>query len=81
MPAVAELTPADRRAEVSSTYFVVAYVALSLPVVGVGFAAQDWGVRTAGTTFAIAVAVLAAGCLAAILVEEARQNRPVRVQT
>lgn len=74
LAAVAELTPADRRAEVSSTYFVVAYVALSLPVVGVGFAAQSWGLRTAGITFAIAVAVLASICLAAILGTEARQS-------
>ncbi|MFN6546175.1 MFS transporter [Mycolicibacterium nivoides] len=75
LAAVAEQAPAERRAEVSSAYFVVAYVALSMPVVGVGFAARDWGLRTAGITFAIAVAVLAAGCLAAILVEEARQDR------
>ncbi|MCP3811905.1 MFS transporter, partial [Mycobacteriaceae bacterium Msp059] len=52
LAAVAEQTPAERRAEVSSTYFVVAYVALSIPVVGVGFAAQDWGLCTAGITFA-----------------------------
>jgi MFS family permease len=75
LAAVAELTPADRRAEVSSTYFVVAYVAISLPVVGEGLAARDWGLRTAGVSFAIAVAVLATVCLIAILVQEAR--RPV----
>ena len=75
LAAVAELTPADRRAEVSSTYFVVAYVAISLPVVGVGFAAQHWGLRTAGTSFAVAIAVLALVCLAAILVQEAAARR------
>lgn len=80
LAAVAEQTPADRRAEVSSTYFVVAYVALSMPVVGVGLAAQVWGLRTAGVAFAIAVAVLAAACLAAILVEEARQDRSAEVK-
>jgi len=72
---VAERTPADRRAEVSSTYFVVAYVAISLPVVGEGLAAQHWGLRMAGVTFAIAVAVLSAICLLGILVLEARQSR------
>ena len=56
LAAVAERTPADRRAEVSSTYFVVAYVAISLPVVGEGLAARDWGLRTAGVSFAVAVA-------------------------
>lgn len=75
LAAVAEKAPADRRAEVSSTYFVVAYIALSLPVVGEGLAAEDWGLRTAGVVFAIAVAVLAAVCLLAILVEESRQKR------
>jgi MFS family permease len=70
LAAVAERTPADRRAEVSSTYFVVAYVAISLPVVGEGLAAQAVGLRTAGVSFAIAVALLAAVCLVAILVRE-----------
>lgn len=74
LAAVAELTPADRRAEVSSTYFVVAYVALSLPVVGEGLAAQDWGLRTAGVSFAVAVAILSTVCLVAILREESRRR-------
>jgi hypothetical protein len=75
LAAVAERTPADRRAEVSSSYFVVAYVAISLPVVGEGLAAQRWGLQTAGVTFAIVVAILSSICLAAILVLEARQSR------
>jgi MFS family permease len=75
LAAVAERTPADRRAEVSSTYFVVAYVAISLPVVGEGVAAQHWGLQTAGVTFAIAVAILSAVCLVGILVLETRQSR------
>ncbi|AQT79024.1 MFS transporter [Mycolicibacterium litorale] len=72
LAAVAELTPADRRAEVSSTYFVVAYIAISIPVIGEGFAAQVWGLRTAGMVFATAVGVLALGCLTAILWQESR---------
>jgi MFS family permease len=72
LAAVAERTPVDRRSEVSSAYFVVAYVAISLPVIGEGLAAQQWGLRTAGVCFAIGVAVLAAACLAAIVVQERR---------
>jgi MFS family permease len=72
LAAVAELAPADRRAEVSSTYFVVAYVAISVPVVGEGFASQHLGLRTAGVSFAVATAVLAAICLVAIIVQERR---------
>lgn len=75
LAAVAELTPPERRAEVSSTYFVVAYVAISLPVVGEGLAARVWGLRTAGVAFAIAIGVLAVICLAAILWQESRQAR------
>ena len=75
LAAVAERTPPERRAEVSSTYFVVAYVAISLPVVGEGLAARAWGLRTAGVSFAVAVATLALVCLVAILVEEARESR------
>ena len=45
LAAVAERTPPVRRAEVSSTYFVVAYVALSLPVIGEGLAARTWGLQ------------------------------------
>lgn len=74
LAAVVERAPAQRRAEVSSTYFVVAYVAISLPVIGEGLAAQALGLRTAGVTFAIAVAILAAICLAAILVAERRDK-------
>jgi MFS family permease len=72
LAAVAERTPPGRRAEVSSTYFVVAYVAISLPVVGEGLAAEAWGLRTAGIAFALAVSALAVICLAAVLVEEKR---------
>lgn len=82
LAAVAELAPADRRAEVSSTYFVVAYVAISVPVVGEGFASQHLGLRTAGVSFAIAAAVLAAICLVSILVQERRiaPDSPAKVE-
>ena len=70
--------PTERRAEVSSTYFVVAYVAISLPVVGAGLAAHAWGLRTAGEVFAVVVAALAMVCLAAILVQE-RRGTPASV--
>jgi MFS family permease len=72
LAAVADLAPADQRAEVSSTYFVVAYVAIAVPVVGEGFASREWGLRTAGVSFALAAAALAAICLVAILVQERR---------
>lgn len=75
LAAIAERTPAERRAEVNSTYFVIGYVAISLPVVGEGLAAQTWGLRAAGVSFAVAVAVLSAICLVAILARESREAR------
>jgi MFS family permease len=72
LAAVVEHTPEDRRAEVSSSYFVIAYIGISLPVVGLGLAAQDFGLRTAGVSFAIAVAILSAVCLAAVLAQESK---------
>lgn len=74
LAAVAEGTPTERRAEVSSTYFVVGYVAISLPVVSVGFAAQRWGLQATGVSFAIIIAVLAMLCLAAIIWQERRAS-------
>ena len=72
LAAVGESVPADRRAEVSSTYFVVAYVAIALPVISEGFASQQLGMRTAGVSFTVVAAVLAALCLVAIIVQERR---------
>jgi MFS family permease len=72
LAAVDKGTPADARAAVSSAYFVVAYIALSIPVVGAGLAAQAWGLHAGGTVFALAVGVLAAACLIAILRLESR---------
>jgi MFS family permease len=67
LAAVAEHTPPDRRAEVNSTYYVVAYVALAVPVVGEGFASNAWGLRTGGIVFAVAVGLMAIGCLVALI--------------
>jgi MFS family permease len=72
LAAVADKTPPERRAEVNSTYFVVVYAAISLPVVGEGFASQALGLRTAGVGFAVAVALLAVVCLVIITVRLSR---------
>jgi MFS family permease len=56
-------TPAEHRGEVNSSYFAVAYVALSVPIIGIGFATEALGLRTAGLAFTGCVAVLALGVL------------------
>jgi MFS family permease len=78
LAAVSECTPPGRRAEVSSTYFVVAYVAISAPVIGEGLAASAWELQDSGVTFALIVAVLSVGCLTAILRESRRATTVAR---
>ncbi len=63
---VSAASPADRRGEVTSTFFIVLYIAISIPVIGVGIAANALGLRVAGTGFAIAVAALSVLALLAL---------------
>lgn len=53
-------SPPQRRAEVASSFFTVAYLALSVPVIGEGILAELVGLKPAGLIFAGAVAALAA---------------------
>jgi MFS family permease len=54
------LAPAENRGRVVSTYFVFAYVGLTIPVIAVGIAAQNVGDFRAVLVCAIALAVLSA---------------------
>jgi MFS family permease len=60
LAAVNERSPAAERGGVASSFFVVMYVAISLPVIGEGVLAQAVGLRAAGLTFAALVAGLCA---------------------
>jgi MFS family permease len=60
---VNERAPAAQRGAVASSFFVVMYIAISVPVVGEGVLAQAVGLRAAGLTFAALVAALSAGVL------------------
>jgi len=64
LAAVNAESPPERRAEVASSFFVVAYVAISIPVVGEGLVAQAAGLRAAGLIFAGVVAAIAGVVLA-----------------
>lgn len=59
LTAVAEASPADRRASVISTLFVVAYTGISVPVIGVGLLTGPLGLEGAGLVFIACMAVLA----------------------
>ena len=53
------LAPAQTRGQVISTYFVFAYVGLTVPVIAVGFGAQAFGDFRATLACAVALAVIA----------------------
>lgn len=57
---VGQASPSEQRGAISSAYFVVLYVGISLPVVGVGVLATLAGLVTAGVVFAALVGLLAA---------------------
>jgi MFS family permease len=71
MTAVNERSPAAERGAVASSFFIVMYVAISLPVIGEGVLAQEIGLRAAGLTFAALVAALSA----VVLILPARSDR------
>lgn len=65
--AVVQASPADQRGGVAATFFIVAYIALSIPVVGIGLAVRAFGLAPAGMAFAGSVALLAATSLVSLL--------------
>lgn len=78
MAAVTAASPGKHRGEIASTFFVVLYVALSIPVIGVGIAAMSIGLRQAGVAFAIAVAGLALMALLILRLRNCSQtSRPI----
>ncbi len=72
--AITAATPPRRRAEVASTFFVVAYVAISIPVVGVGLLADLTDLPTAGISFSVVVALLSMFALVSLVVLRGRDR-------
>lgn len=75
LSAVGGASPADRRAAVISSLFVVAYGGISVPVIGVGLLTEPMGLEGAGLVFI--------ACMAALVVAAAGYllRRPVTVGT
>ncbi|WP_192035664.1 MFS transporter [Halomonas sp. YLGW01] len=65
--AVVQASPADQRGGVAATFFIVAYIALSIPVVGIGLAVRAFGLAPAGMAFAGGVALLAGTSLVSLV--------------
>ena len=66
LAAINQRAPVAQRGEVASSFFVVMYVGLSLPVIGVGVAAHAFSLRGAGIAFSAAVAALVLTVLASL---------------
>jgi MFS family permease len=66
LAAINQRAPVERRGETASSFFVVMYVGLSLPVIGVGVAANAWSLRGAGIAFSAAVAALVLAVLVSL---------------
>jgi MFS family permease len=66
LAAINQRAPIERRGETASSFFVVMYVGLSLPVIGVGLLANALSLRTAGIAFSAAVAGLVLAVLASL---------------
>jgi hypothetical protein len=81
LEAVNTQTPAQRRAGVASTFFIVMYVGISLPAIGVGIAASRLGLQTAGMGCSMTVAAIATIALATMLIPAGtRTTRAVPVR-
>ena len=72
LAAIAERAPAARRGETASSFFVVLYFGLSIPVIAAGVAIHYTSLRSAGIGFCAAVGLLALGVLASELRSLAR---------
>jgi MFS family permease len=75
LEAVNTRAPAERRAGVASTFFIVMYTGISLPVIGIGLAATHLGLQTAGIAASITVAGIAAIALATLIPARTRTTR------
>jgi MFS family permease len=63
LAAINQRAPVERRGETASAFFVVMYIGLSIPVIGVGVLASLWNLPDAGIVFSVAVAALVGAVL------------------
>lgn len=78
LAALSAETPPERRGQVSASFFVVAYIGLSVPIVGFGLLSQATGLRTAALVFSGVVGVLAAAGAAGLMM---RRRQPARASS
>ncbi len=73
MGAVTASSPPDQKAAVTSAFFVVLYVSISLPVVAVGFSVPVFGLEHVGELFVALVALVALLAMISMKRVQARQ--------
>ena len=71
LASIVERTPAARRGETASSFFVALYLGLSIPVIAAGVAIHYTSLRSAGIGFCIAVGAL----VLVVLLSEVRSRR------
>ncbi|MDL4775144.1 MULTISPECIES: MFS transporter [Thermomonosporaceae] len=69
-----QTAPADRRAEVTSSFYVIVYLGVGVPVIGVGFLATQTGLLPAVQWFACVAAALCLLLLTALVVRNRRDR-------
>jgi MFS family permease len=68
------VSPSDKQGEITSAFFTIAYVAISIPVVGVGLLQLGLSVQGAGIVFSIIVVILAIISLLLLLANYKKTN-------
>ena len=66
MALVNEIAPESRRADVASSFYIVSYLGVALPAIGIGFGTQLLGLFGAVCVFAVLVGVIALTLAASI---------------
>ncbi|MBV6700199.1 MFS transporter [Kitasatospora aureofaciens] len=79
LSSVVPLTAPGERAELFSTFYVVSYLAFSLPAVAAGFAAPHAGLLRTAVVYGVAVAALALVALALLLTSRRKPDGPAGV--
>jgi hypothetical protein len=73
-------SPPERRPEVASAFFVIAYLSLVIPIVGVGVVTQAIGLRSAGLVFSGFVAAIALAVMVSLSTWSLRPLRQSRAR-
>ena len=69
-------SPAAQRGEVSASFFLVLYIGIAVPVIGVGVLAQLTSLVVAGVAFSAVVAALAAAAFVSLVIAGSRDRTP-----